>query len=264
MPELIVGSPPRGEDYFGQEELIENIWEKLKHDNVLLVAPRRFGKTGAMYKLLDKPRKPYRPLYMDVEHIEAAADFMVELIANLIRDKHFARIIDSAWKGTKGIGQFIRNLPATIELGGVKVELREKTDIPQNWLSYGERVMSLLAKDGPPLLLLMDEFAVMINNMALENEGEVKQLLRWFRGARIAPDTQTRFVIGGSINLVSTLDALGLVDTVKDLATVRLKPFDQVTAKKYIEAIFASRKIKVSSEIVQAILDLVGAPIPYL
>jgi len=25
MPELIIGSPPRGEDYFGQDELIENI-----------------------------------------------------------------------------------------------------------------------------------------------------------------------------------------------------------------------------------------------
>ncbi|MFQ5865655.1 MAG: hypothetical protein ACE5IW_10535 [bacterium] len=48
MPELIVGSPPRGEDYFGQDELIDSIWAQLKHDNVLLVAPRRFGKTGAI------------------------------------------------------------------------------------------------------------------------------------------------------------------------------------------------------------------------
>jgi len=40
MPNLVIGSPPRGEDYFGQEALIENLWAKLKHDNVLLVAPR--------------------------------------------------------------------------------------------------------------------------------------------------------------------------------------------------------------------------------
>lgn len=250
MPELIIGSPPRGEDYFGQEELIENIWSKLDHDNVLLVAPRRFGKTGAMYRLLDEPRRNFRPLYMDVEHIEHAADFMIELIANLIRDNQFARVLDGLWKGTKTIGKFIRDLPANIDLGGVKVELRENTDVPKNWLSYGERVMSLLSKDGPPLLLLIDEFAVMINTLARSNESEMKQLLRWFRSARIAPETQTRFVIGGSINLINTLDAIGLVDTVNDLSTIRLRPFSPQTARRYVEAIFKTRKVKVKPETV--------------
>ena len=264
MPNLIIGSPPRGEDYFGQEALIENLWTKLKHDNVLLVAPRRFGKTGAMYKLLDGPRFSYRPLYMDVEHIETAADFLVELIAHLIRDQHFSQVIDKVWQGAKGFGQFLKNLPASIELGGVKVELRDNTDISKNWQSYGERVMSLVAKEGPPLLLLIDEFAIMINNIAMEHEAEAQQLLRWFRGVRIAPDTQTRFVIGGSINLVSTLDAHGWADTVNDLAIVRLKPFDSTTAKNFIEAILTSRNIKPTPEIVGTLLELVGAPIPYL
>lgn len=264
MPELIIGSPPRGEDYFGQDELIENIWSKLGHDNVLLVAPRRFGKTGAMYRLLDEPRRNFRPLYMDVEHIEHAADFMIELIANLIRDFQFARVLDGLWKGTKTIGKYIRDLPANIDLGGVKVEIRENTDVPKNWLSYGERVMSLLSKNGPPLLLLIDEFAVMINTLARSNEAEMKQLLRWFRSARIAPETQTRFVIGGSINLINTLDAIGLVDTVNDLSTIRLMPFSSQTARSYVEAIFKTRKVKVKAETIDQILELVGEPIPYL
>ncbi len=264
MPELIVGSPPRGEDYFGQNELIEDLWARLKKDNVLLVAPRRFGKTGAMYKLLDEPRKPFHPIYLDVEHIECAADFMVELIANLIRDKQFKRAVNALWKGTKGLGEFLRDLPASIELGGVKVELRERTDISENWLSYGERIMSLIAEDGPPLLLLIDEFAVMINNVAQANASEVRQLLRWFRAARTAPNTQTRFVIGGSINLLSTLDSMGLVDTVNDLSIVRLQPFDAETARAFIAAIFESRNMKAAPEIITTILDLVGAPIPYL
>lgn len=264
MPELIIGSPPRGDDYFGQQQLIENIWSKLEHDNVLLVAPRRFGKTGTMYRLLDEPRKNFRPVYMDVEHIEHAADFMIELIANIIRDSQFARILDNLSKGTRAIGKFVRELPANIDLGGVKVELRENSDVPQNWLSYGERVMSLLAKDGPPLLLLIDEFAVMINTLAQSEEAEMKQLLRWFRAARIAPETQTRFVIGGSINLVTTLESLGLVDTINDLSIIRLQPFDNKTARSYIEAIFKTRKAKIKPEIVDQILELVGEPIPYL
>lgn len=264
MPDLVIGGVPRGEDYFGQDELIENIWSKLEHDNVLLVAPRRFGKTGAMYRLLDEPRKSFRPIYMDVESIESPADFMIELVANLIKDHHFTRVLDTLWRGSKVLGNFIRNLPADIDLGGVKIKLREKTDVPEKWLSYGERVMSLLSKDGAPLLLLIDEFAVMINTFANTKKHEMEQLLRWFRRARTAPDTQTRFVIGGSINLISTLDSIGLVETVNDLALERILPFDHQTAKQYLEAIFTTHELELQSEISTLIIDLVGEPIPYL
>ncbi len=264
MPELIIGSPPRGEDYFGQNDLIENLWTKLKHDNVLLVAPRRFGKTGAMHKLLDEPRGTFQPFYIDVEPINNAANFMIELIAVLLRDSHIKKVMNDFWEGTKGFGHFIRDLPESIDVGGVKIKLRENTDIHQEWLSYGERIMSLIAKDGPPLLLLIDEFAIMINKIAKNNESEMEQLLRWFRSARIAPKTQTRFVIGGSINLISTLDSFRLVDTVNDLALVRLKPFTTDIAKEYINAIFVKKGINIKSEMIDTILELVGTPIPYL
>ncbi len=258
MPDLIVGSVPRGEDYFGQEALIEKLRSKLSKDNILLEAPRRFGKTGAMYRLLDEPREPFQPLYINVEHIMSPADFMIELVAILLRNNHFSRLINVMWEGTKGFGLFLRNLPSSIDIGKLKVELREKTDVPQEWISYGERIMSLLAQDGPPLLLLIDEFAIMINHIALRDREAVEKLLRWFRAARTAPDTQTRFIIGGSVNLISTLDALGLVDTVNDFSIERLKPFDHETAKQFIEAIFASRKVKIDPEVSDIILELVG------
>jgi len=79
----VVGGVPRGTDYFGREDLVQSLWQKLARDSILLVAPRRFGKTGAMCRLLDDPRPPFRPLYMDVEDIESAGDFMVELLATL-------------------------------------------------------------------------------------------------------------------------------------------------------------------------------------
>jgi hypothetical protein len=263
-PELVLGSVPRGKDYFGQEALIENIWSKIKNDNILLVAPRRFGKTGAMYRLLDDPRTPYKPLYMNVEHIMSAADFMIEIIARLLRDRHFERIVNTLWEETKEFGQFLRNLPSNIDIGGIKVELRENTDVSKEWISYGERVISLLSKDGPPLLLIIDEFAIMTDFIARRSREEVAQFLRWFRAARTAPDTQTRFVIGGSINLIPTLNSMELVDTVNDLYIERLKPWDDATAKEFVETIFISRQLQLEAEVRDTILDAVGTPIPYL
>ena len=263
MPELVVGSVPRGEDYFGREDLIETLWSRLRTDNVLLAAPRRFGKTGAMFRLRDQPREPFRPIYINVEDTTTASGFMVELLAALLRDRHFSRALRDLWEGTKGFGAWLRSLPTSIDLGGLKIELREKTEVGENWQIYGEQVMELLARQGPQLLLLIDEFAIMASEIQKQDPDEIARFLRWFRGARLAPETRTRFVLGSSINLLSTLDAMGLVDTVNDLSVVRLKPFSQETAESFIEHVFAARKLHLSSEVKQTVLDLLGAPIPY-
>ncbi len=264
MPDPVVGSIPRGEDYFGREDLIEILWSRLRKDNVLLAAPRRFGKTGAMYRLLDEPREPFRPIYINVEDTTTAAGFMVELLAALLRDRHFSRVLRDLWAGTRGFGAWLRNLPISIDLGGLKIELREKTEVGENWQAYGEKVMELLARQGPRLLLLIDEFAIMASSIQKQDPDEVARFLRWFRGARLAPETQTRFVLGSSINLISTLDSMGLVDTVNDLSIVELKPFRPETAERYVEQVFASRQLHLDPDVKQTILDLVGAPIPYL
>jgi hypothetical protein len=264
MVQLVVGSVPRGDDYFGQDAVIDILWSRLERDSVLLVAPRRFGKTAAMYRLLDEPRASYRPVYLNVEHISTAADFMVELLAALLRDRHLARTAERLWDGTKDFLDWLRSVPSTLDVGGIKVELREKTDVPANWQSYGDRIMNLLATEGTPLLLLVDEFPNLVNDIAQKSKEDAEHFLRWFRSARLAPETKTRFVVGGSINLVSSLDALGLVETINDLSVVRLRPFEVETAARFVRAVFDTHEVRLRPEVEQRILELVGAAIPYL
>ncbi|MBM4047956.1 MAG: hypothetical protein FJ279_22880 [Planctomycetes bacterium] len=264
MPEPVVGSVPRGEDYFGQEALISEIWARLQRGNVLLVAPRRFGKTAAMYRLLDDPQQGFRPLYVYVQPISTPADFMIEILAALLRDRHFSRVLGRVWEGTKGFGAWLRNLPENIDVGGIKVQLREATEVPAKWQEYGQRVMDGLAEEDPRLLLLIDEFADMMNAMAQRNKEEAAQLLGWFRGARTAPATRTRFVISGSTNLITSLDALGLVDKINDLSVLRLKPFDHDVAIRYVRAVFQSKHVPLSPAVETRIIQLLGAPVPYL
>ena len=264
MPTPIIGNVPRGEDYFGQEQLIETLWKRLEKDNILLTAPRRFGKTAAMYKLLDEPRPQFLPLYTDLEPIETPGDFMVELISKVYQKRQFKRTINRLWEGSKDVALFFRNLPEDIDIGGFKFKVREATNMPVHWKSYGERLMDLISGEAPSLLLILDEFTVMIDNIARKTPEEAENVLRWFRAARIAPETRIRFVIGSSINLIPTLDSMGLVDTVNDLYIQKLKPFDDHTAKCYVEEVFDSQGVTLSTEARDMILELVGAPIPYL
>ncbi len=263
MPSLIVGSVPRGKDYFGQDILIESIWDKLKKDNILLAAPRRFGKTAAMYKLYDEPRYGFIPVYTDIEPIVTAGDFMVELISKIYQKRQFKRVINKLWEGSKDIASFFRSLPEDIDIGGFKVKIRENTDVSTHWLTYGERIMDLISNEKPSLLLILDEFAVMIDKIAGKNRDEAEQLLRWFRAARLAPETRTRFVLGSSIHLIPTLDSMRLVDTVNDLYIQKIKSFTPETAESYLKAIFDSHHVTLTGKVRDTILELVGQPIPY-
>ena len=116
MTELVLGSVPRGPDYFGQQQFIESLWQALEKDSVLLVAPRRFGK------LMDAPREGFHPIYVNVEHLSSAANFMVEILALLLRDHHLRRVVGRLWEGAKDFSEWIRNIPASVDMGGVKVE----------------------------------------------------------------------------------------------------------------------------------------------
>ncbi|OQY00460.1 MAG: hypothetical protein B6I26_07760 [Desulfobacteraceae bacterium 4572_130] len=270
MHKLVIGNVPRGKDYFGQKVLIKNLWRKLEKDNILLTAPRRFGKTGAMYCLADNPQKFFEPVILNVEPITSPSNFIVELTAKLYKKSSFRKKIVSLWNKKKYFFSFLRDSISNIDIGGLKIELRKHTEIVQNWESYGEELLSLLSTNTPRLLLIIDEFPIMINHIAKNDIKEAEKLLRWFRSIRIASETQTRFVVGGSINLVSTLNKLNLVDTINDLFVQKVNVFSRKTAGQFIKETFANeiisgnQKFKISDELVDFILELVGAPIPYL
>lgn len=261
---LVIGSVPRGEDYFGRERFIEQLWACLGTDNVLLLAPRRFGKTGAMCQLLDAPRAPFQPLYMDVEHLESPADLIIELLAALRQSNLFAPIVNALWEGSKDFGRYLRGLVSQVDLGSLKVHMREETDVPVNWRAYGDRLMRLLVREDRRLLLLLDEFPIMVHHMSLRDPRELEQFMRWFRAVRVAPETTTRFLIGGSINLVPTLDAIGLVDTVNDLAIQHLPPFDAGTAERFVVDAMTANGVELPREVRGRIVAILGTPIPYL
>ncbi len=264
MTEMVVGSVPRGEDYFDQKSLVEEVWTRLRKDSVLLVAPRRFGKTGLMFRLLDAPRAGFRPVYLDVESIDNPANLIVEVLARLLHDGQFRRVVQGLWSGLKDVRDWIANRVEEVDVGEIKVKLREKTDVSADWRAYGDRLMSTLSAVETPLLLLIDEFPIMTTRMIQKNRDQATEFVRWFRSVRLSPETRTRFVIGGSTNIVYSLEAVGLVDAINDLCPIRLRPFDAPTSRKYLDAVFASLELSLDKQVRTRMLELVGEPVPYL
>ncbi len=72
-----------------------------------------------------------------------------------------------------------------------------------------------------------------------------------------------RFVIGGSINLQTTLDQFHLVSTVNDLAAIVVGPIRDDLAPGFVRLLFAGKGVEIGDAEVARILRLVGPPIPY-
>lgn len=88
-----VGPPVRGLQCFGRDQFIDLVWEKLSLGHVLLTAPRRFGKTSIMYKLVDEPRWEYQVLIADLEYLREPADLITLFTELLMRNPVTSRCL---------------------------------------------------------------------------------------------------------------------------------------------------------------------------
>ena len=88
---LLAGGVPEPDELVGREHTINSIWEQLAGNNILLVAPRRFGKTGVMAHLLKRSRSGYLPIYLEVEDLHDPEVFCSNLIDALLEHAVCAR-----------------------------------------------------------------------------------------------------------------------------------------------------------------------------
>lgn len=80
MPRNIVGPPVQGDDCFGRDGFIGQLEQRLEHSSVLVLAPRRWGKTSVLRLLRDRDESARH--YFDLYRLERASDFIAEVAAS--------------------------------------------------------------------------------------------------------------------------------------------------------------------------------------
>lgn len=219
MVRNIVGSPARGEDCYGRDAEVEIIWNRLETGHVLLVAPRRFGKTSIMLRLYDEPRDGRKVVYIDLEHISDTEGFLIELISVIAQRSDLRKCSDKFGKLIGHAWDFVRDNVDNVGVGDFKVKLREGNTLRENWREKADELFADLDSCEEDFIIMLDEFPIMVQHMLRQNREAAEEFLHWFRRLRIDPSNKlqhVRFVIAGSINLQTTLDQHGLVATIND------------------------------------------------
>lgn len=259
-----VGAPVRGSDFYGRDALVELVWTKLNTGNILLAAPRRFGKTSVMYRLIDEPRFSFRIVHADLEHMTEPSELISQLTVQLAKDTHLSRIANGLSYFPKTLWTRFKETFSEVDLLKVKIKLRDQ--LRPKWQESGEELFRRIADYSNTIVFVLDEFPMMIDRMARDplHREEAKTLLRWLRALRQSPNTKNvRFLIAGSIGIGHVLNELGEISAINDFEQVRLEPFPTKVAKGLISELAKSQKIQISEPSQRKMLELIGTHVPY-
>ena len=89
----LIGKPAEGEDFFDRERETRRLWERIDTDNVLLLAPRRVGKTSLMFRLRDgAEREGFHATYVSVADVTTETGGRFLFRSSLLRDFWLRRV----------------------------------------------------------------------------------------------------------------------------------------------------------------------------
>ncbi len=264
-PEFYTGAPVDPVDLRFRETFLADLWQTLRTGHVVLTAPRRTGKTSVMDYLRDHPENGFSVVSINVQDLTHPADFF-QVLLDGFHDAHPDFVRDRLAAGWELVSGVLGKVDE-IGVGGFKLALRRSDpDWRENWRQHGDTFLAQARNTGVPILFIIDEFPDMLLNLSREDAGLLRQFLAWFRTQRQNPAPardSVRWLVGGSVNLAGTLDALGLVDLINDLEDVSLPPLTGSDIETFVKEMLSGRGVPFDDDVPQRLVARLGRPIPF-
>ena len=255
-----------GDDLFGRESELRRLWSELARGNhLLMLAPRRVGKTSLMLELQRNPTDNWDVIFINVEGSSGAADLMAAIIAELAQHEHYRRWFEALpfWQNMKKASESIKSIgpkALRIELPGA---------MGRNWDRAMDQLVPRLAgvPDDRHLLIIVDELPILIARLLQSEDGrsEAELLLAKLRHLRQANSLRgkVQMLLGGSIGLEGVVRRAGLSASINDIAQFRLESWDASTAMQFLERVGCHSKFALDRDAIRQVLTLLADPVPY-
>lgn len=199
-----------------------------KSRNVLMLAPRRIGKTVLLNRMREECEEHgCRAILLDVEGFRDEKAFFRQMCAVIQEELGFGAAVMATLADK--LRQFMKGPEAA---SGDWRHLLLNTE----WRDFAHTLLSHLHhdRDGKSWLVLLDEIPVftlsLLETHGLERAQDFLYTLRRFR----QEFPHIRWVFTGSIGLDAVARRHGLEGALNDLEPYALKPFDEATAARFL------------------------------
>jgi hypothetical protein len=265
-PSFIIGNIAKGADFWNREKEIKAIWEILEKNNVLLKAPRRFGKSSIMNDLFEHPSLSFSVFFQDTEKLSEPEEFITSIISQMLEKSFFQKHFQTFSKTMNDLVSRIEVSVGYEEMPEVRMKIKES--LRTNWKEEGRNLIGHLKSYNERVLFILDELPELIKNIVRQRgKNTAIDFLQWFRSIRQMPElSNIRWLVGGSIGIEHLLEKLGAgTKTINDFFAFRVEPLSIDDGRALITALLKKEgQIKrIGDPILDKIMDAIGPPVPY-
>ena len=260
------GKPAIEDDFFGRAVEIDDLLDTLPRDNVLLLAPRRVGKTSVMHALARRwCDQGGRALFFDVQGSASEMHFARKL-AGAIDASEEGGAIATAFGRLRAAVSRVAKVGGTAAGMGVELELRDTPDA--EWHGATEALVRGLADQERETLLLVDELPLLVQQIlatdAANGRDRAKAFLDALRRWRVDPALgRVHWLVAGSIGLDSLARRYAFSASINDFVLKPLGAFDDETARRLLEALAQGHTTGFETDARDHLVARVGWCLPY-
>lgn len=245
-------------DCFDRDQEVEKLWRLFKKGrNVLMLAPRRMGKTVLLERLKEEgEREGFRAIVLDVEGYRHEKDFFQQMCAS---------IQEELGSGQAILGALTERLRRVVQgADNLQGDWRNLL-LQMDWRLFADHLVDQLEKDTDSMtwVFLVDEITIFTKAL-LDSQGvdaasdflyKLRQLCREHR--------KVRWLFTGSIGLDTIARRHGFEGSLVDLEIFSLQPFSLDTAQSFLRQIAKRNKVTLTEEAVSILCDRLGWLSPY-
>jgi hypothetical protein len=242
---------------FGRAAETAELWRHFKAGrNLLMLAPRRIGKTVQINHLRDTAAEHgFRAIVLDVEGFREEKDFFRQCCTAIQEELStgakvmtaFGERLSRVWRGHEGGGDWRQALLQT------------------DWREFASHLLAHLDdhKDEPPWLILVDELPIFV--LALRERGGIQAVSDFLYSLRNMRQKyrRVRWLYTGSIGLDSVARRDSVEGALNDLDVFPFAPFASDTARAFLADIARRRGCALHEDAADVILRRLGWLSPY-
>lgn len=223
-----------GDQYFPRKIDEKRIWRKLdKNSHILLLAPRRTGKTSLLLHLQEEPKDGYVFLYTFVQPCNTEHEFYETIIGELFSSEFMGHLLKlKNWTSAR-YNQLTTSIKGiTIADAGIKIDKKDRQ------LSHYDLKLALESLElDEKLIVVIDEFPDVLENIHhQQGHDAARHFLAGCRDLWTSPQLskKVQYVITGSIGLDHLVHRLGLSNLINVLKPSTVTPLTEKEASKFI------------------------------
>lgn len=258
-----------GDKYFPRPKDEKRLWRQIEQgSHVLLLAPRRVGKTSLITHIMDNPKQGYAVIYVFVQACDSEQTFYEKLLREIYRSKHvgrFDKIKNTFIEKAKNINFSLTLSPTNIDLDLNGKEVK-KTVITHEMIR--DLLYESLKNGSDTVIVAIDEFPDVLERIS-ENDGK-QGVERFLSGIRaLCQDYEfnekVQFILTGSIGLDTLAERLGVTDLINMLSSAYIRPLNHSQALEFIDFYMNRYDADLSLDMAtkNAIITAVGWSMPY-